>query len=108
MSTDLVWYNVEITIDGGQVIAGPAQNFTYYKYSTLYDIVPNMGPIRGGTNVTIVGKGFNQPGACNKTARFAVIETKPINETNDTLMFVVSPPVKVPDEVVVAVALNGQ
>jgi hypothetical protein len=59
MSTDLVWYNIEITIDGGTVIAGPAQNFTYYKYSQIFDIVPNMGPTRGGTKVKIVGLGFN-------------------------------------------------
>lgn len=67
-----------------------------------------MGPVRGGTKVTIVGLGFNHLGACNKTARFSVYELKPINETNDTAFFVSSPEVRVPDEVVVGVALNAQ
>lgn len=31
MKNDVMWYNLEITIDGGHVVAGPAQNFTYYK-----------------------------------------------------------------------------
>jgi len=39
--------------------------------------------------------------------RFAVFETKPINETLDTTIWVRSPKVNVPDAVVVGVALNG-
>jgi hypothetical protein len=54
------------------------------------------------------GSGFNQEGACNKTVRFATFEIKPIHETEDNLITVLSPQVKVADEVVVAVALNGQ
>ena len=42
------------------------------------DIQPDSGPISGGTTVKIVGKGLNPEGACNKTTRFSVFETKPI------------------------------
>ena len=41
--------------------------------------MPGLGPIRGNTTVAVMGKGFNHPGACNKTIRFATFETKPIN-----------------------------
>lgn len=109
MTNEMLWYNVEISIDGGREIAGPAFKFTYYKDPKLADIRPGAGPIKGGTTVAVVGLGgFNQEGACNKTVRFATIEVKPINETNDTMIWVKSPKVQVPDAVVVAVALNGQ
>jgi hypothetical protein len=63
--------------------------------------------VKGGTKVKIIGSGFNCDGSCNKTGRFSVFEMKPINETNDTFMWVTSPPAMIPDTVVVAVALNG-
>jgi hypothetical protein len=107
MTNQMLWYNVEITIDGGREIAGPAFKFTYYKDPKLSDIKPAAGPIRGGSTVSVVGSGFNQEGACNKTVRFSVFEVKPINETTDTTIWVKSPKVQIPDAVVVAVALNG-
>ena len=80
----------------------------YYKDPKLTDIKPNSGPTKGGTTVRVLGSGFNQEGACNKTLRFATFEVKPMNETNDTCIWVKSPAVKIPDAVVVSVALNGQ
>lgn len=59
MQNDLIWYNLEVTIDGGREIDGPAQNFTYYKDPKINDISPSMGPIKGGTLTQILGKGFN-------------------------------------------------
>jgi hypothetical protein len=40
--------------------------------------------------------------------RFATFEVKPINDTTDTTIWVKTPKVKIPDAVVVSVALNGQ
>jgi hypothetical protein len=80
----------------------------YYKDPWLQTIVPDSGPTRGGTLVKIIGGHFNQEGACNKTMRFSTYEMKSFNETNDTIAYVISPPVPIPDAVVVAVALNGQ
>ena len=105
------FYNVEITIDGGHQIEGPYQKFMYYRDPDILVISPPRGPISGGTKVRVDGKGFNQEGACNKTVRFATMETKPINETEDTKLFITAPGapmVKHPDQVVVSVALNGQ
>lgn len=107
MTNEMLFYYVEVTIDGGKGIYGPRKKFTYYKDPTLQDIVPDSGPIKGGTTIAIKGRGFNQEGACNKTVRFATFETKPINETTDTEIYVNSPKVSVPDATVVAVALNG-
>lgn len=104
----MIWYNVEITIDGGREFAGPAVRFTYYQEPKVLAIKPNSGPMRGGTTLSVVGQGFNQEGACNKVTRFSVFETKPIVDTNDTVALVLSPAANAPDAVVVAVALNGQ
>lgn len=109
MTDHMLFYMLEVTIDGGREIDGPAQKFTYYKDPILTAIIPDSGPVRGGTLVKIASKGgFNQEGACNKTARFATWEVKPFNETNDTAFFVHSPAVSIPDTVVVAVGLNAQ
>jgi hypothetical protein len=90
---DIIYYMVEVTIDGGRYIGGPAQKFSYYKDPVHLDIIPNSGPVRGGTQVRIAGTGLNHSCGCNKTARFSTWEVKPSNETSDTSMFVVSPAV---------------
>jgi hypothetical protein len=59
MTSKMLWYNVEITIDGGREITGPEQKFTYYKDPKITDITPGSGPVKGGTTVKIVGSGFN-------------------------------------------------
>lgn len=94
-------------MDGGREMSGSGFIFTYYKEPKILDIQPNSGPITGGTQVKVVGSGFNQEGACNKTLRFSVFETQPIVEVNDTFAYVHSPPANAPDSVVVAIALNG-
>lgn len=104
----MLWYNVEITIDGGREFAGPEQKFTYYRDPKITEVTPHSGPIKGGTKVKVFGTGFNQEGACNKVVRFSVFELRPTNENNDTCLHVTSPKVNIPDSVVVSVSLNGQ
>ena len=108
MTDHMLWYDVEITVDGGRERAGPAQRFNYYREPKILDISPNSGPMSGGTRVKVIGSGYNQEGACNKTLRFSVFETKPVNLVNDSLAIVTSPPATNPDAVVVSIALNGQ
>ena len=50
-SGDIVFYHLEISIDGGRNIEGPPQNFSYYKDPKLSAISPEVGPIKGGTVV---------------------------------------------------------
>ena len=58
--------------------------------------------------VRVAGQGLNHSCHCNKTVRFATAcEVKPINDSSDTSMFVLSPAVQIADAVVVAVAPNG-
>ena len=107
MTNEMIWYWLEVTIDGGREIAGPKQKFMYYKDPKIVQLIPDSGPTRGGTKVKVIGNGFTQEGACNRTTRFAVIEVKPINITNDTIMHVKTPKVPIPDATVFAIALNG-
>jgi hypothetical protein len=71
MQEEMLFYMLEVTIDGGSIIAGPAQKFMYYKDPWLSGIYPDSGPTRGGTIVRVAGTHYNQEGACNKTLRFA-------------------------------------
>ncbi len=63
----MLYYHIEITIDGGREIAGPYIKFNYYRDPKLTEIRPSSGPTKGGTTVRVFGSGFNQEGACNKT-----------------------------------------
>ena len=53
----------------------------------------------------IIGEKFN--GGCNVTARFGTIEVLTISH-NDTNLLADSPPVAVPGNAIIQVALNGQ
>lgn len=55
----MIFYYLEVTIDGGREIAGPAFKFMYYKDPKLTDIKPPRGPLAGNTIVKVLGSGFN-------------------------------------------------
>ena len=55
----LIWYNVQVTVDGGRELAGSGFTFTYFKEPKITDIQPNSGPVSGGTQVRVIGAGFN-------------------------------------------------
>ena len=74
----MLFYLMEITIDGGRAISGPAFQFNYYKDPKIYLVDPPSGPISGGTKVRVVASGMQQEGVCNKTVRFATFEQKPV------------------------------
>jgi hypothetical protein len=59
LTNEMIFYNLEVSIDGGREINGPAQKFTYYKDPKQVTVVPDSGPISGGTLVRIEGGGFN-------------------------------------------------
>ena len=42
-----------------------------------------MGGVEGDTTVKIMGSGFDQPGACNITTRFATYHAKPLKVEDD-------------------------
>jgi len=49
MTDHMLWYDIEITVDGGRERAGPGQKFNYYRDPKILDISPNSGPVTGGT-----------------------------------------------------------
>ena len=100
------FYNVEITLDG-TLFGGPPQRFNYYKEPEINSIFPIMGPIEGGTELTISGVGFGQTSVWNPTIRFGNIYAIP-SKISEYEIQVKTPEVDVPDAVVVAVGLNGQ
>lgn len=56
------FYDLQITLDG-TMYGGPPQRFTYYQDPDVREITPNMGPIDGGTEISIFGSGFKQAAA---------------------------------------------
>lgn len=58
-----MWYNVSVTLDGDYRTNSSAI-FRYYREPTISSISPVRGPIKGGTNSLIHGKGFAQKGIC--------------------------------------------
>jgi hypothetical protein len=68
---------------------------------------PSLGPLEGGTIVTVNGTGFDQNTTCGIILRLGIIELKPKHVTNETLVFV-SPKSPLPGTATFSVALNGQ
>jgi hypothetical protein len=81
--------------------------FDYYLFHTLTDIEPKNGPVTGHTPATVFGDLFNQTGVCNVTCRYDTTEVFNLGYTN-TQVRCDSPPVQVPSDAIVQVALNGQ
>jgi len=100
------FYDVKITLNRKD-LSGPAKRFSYYKEVTLKTVTPPGGPIEGGTNVQITGKGFRPECACNVTDRFGTMQIRPLNFTENTVN-VVAPNATIPDDVVVSHGINGQ
>ena len=99
-------YNLTIVVNNIDE-CGPAQEFYYYKSPVISSISPIMGGVDGDTTVKISGSGFDHPGACNITARFATYHAKPLL-VEDNYMIVKSPQANYTGSVVVQVSLNGQ
>jgi len=55
MKDKMLWYELEVTINGGREVYGPSSKFFYYKDPQIKELVPNSGPISGGTHVKVVG-----------------------------------------------------
>ena len=66
-----------------------------------------MGPIVGGTQSTLVGRGFKHENVCNLKIRYGALEVTP-QIVNNTAVKTVSPRVSVPDAVVLSPSGNGQ
>lgn len=66
-----------------------------------------MGPLTGGTNSIIRGKGFNQTNICAFTVRYGCMQL-PYTLINDTALNVTSFPVNMSGSIVASVSGNNQ
>jgi hypothetical protein len=68
---------------------------------------PALGPLEGGTTVTVNGTGFDQNTTCGIILRLGIIEFKPKNISSDHMVFI-APKSPLPGTATFSVALNGQ
>ena len=66
-----------------------------------------MGEVEDDTTIKLMGSGFDQPGACNITTRFATYHAKPLKVEDDYILLK-SPKANYTGSIVVQVSLNGQ
>jgi hypothetical protein len=99
-------YDVWITLNNKD-LTGTGIRFYYHKEVQIKSVTPPGGPVKGNTTTVIAGKGFNPTCCCNMTVRFSTYQVIP-DTWNDTHIIVNSPQVNIPDDVVVAVGINGQ
>ena len=100
-------HTVEVTLNGAETTDNKIK-FAYYpdpEISAVQD--SNKGPVIGGTQSTILGRGFKHENICDLKIRYGALETTPVI-VNNTLVKTVSPRVSVPDAVVLSPSGNGQ
>ena len=101
------FYTVDVSIDGGIEKTKSKESFTYYKQPKVTSVSPALGPIDGGSTMTIHGTGFDQSQAYKRTVKLGYIEVEPISYTKDT-MVIKTPAVAIPTTSIVSVSLNSQ
>lgn len=79
------FYNVSVTLDGGNDLSEVAMLFHYYKQPKVIDVTPDSGPIGGQTPVSIKVTGLTQPHLCDVHVRFANIDVDTKIKGDDTL-----------------------
>lgn len=104
------FYDVEVSIDGGRETSESDVKFEYYSEPSVTSISPGLGPVSGGTNVTVIGKGFAAKAVYKRVVRLGHIDIEGDSVTivNDTVMTFKTPQVTVENSAPVAIALNGQ
>jgi hypothetical protein len=107
IEADNAWFDVYITLDGGSELSTSNGRFEYYYDPKIIDLSPSLGPMEGGTTVTVNGTGFDQNTTCGIVLRLGIIEIKPHHVTNETLVFK-TPKSPLPGTATFSVALNGQ
>jgi hypothetical protein len=107
IEADNAWFDVYITLDGGTTLSDSNGRFEYYSEPFIYDLQPALGPMNGGTIVTVNGTGFDQNTTCGIIIRLGIIELRPLNITNETMTFR-APKSPLPGTATFSVSLNGQ
>ena len=101
------WVEVTVSLDGGNHMSNSSARFDYYADPVIKSVDPPLGPIKGGTLVTLNGTGFEAKAACKSVVRLGVLEVTPSSITNNTLQFR-APESPIPGTTVVSVSHNSQ
>ena len=81
--------------------------FWYYPDPEITAVLDSpLGPVEGGTDSNVMGRGFKHENVCNLKIRYGALEVTP-EITDDRKIQTVSPRVSVPDAVVLAPSGNG-
>jgi hypothetical protein len=106
VESDNSWFDVYVSIDGGNEISDTNGRFEYYTEPFINELTPALGPMEGGTLVTVNGTGFDQNSTCGIILRLGIIEFKPLNITAETMTFI-TPKTPLPGTAAFSVAMNG-
>lgn len=100
-----MFYFISITFDG-LFIANSTTKFWYYNDPKIKSVTPGMGPLAGGTEVLLIGRGFNQTNICDLTLK---MEQKlvPFKLINDTAIQFTTPKANVSGALVVSLSGNN-
>ena len=104
---DSGYYNLQVTIDGGHMIAGNPQRFDYYQQVMVKDVTPNKGPLMGNTEVRLNVTGLRQPGICGLKVRLGTYEYSPEVNSHGQLV-ITNDKVDYPGVLAVQVSYNDQ
>lgn len=96
-----------VTLDGGSELSDSNGRFEYYHEPFINELTPSLGPVNGGTLVTVNGTGFDQNTTCGIIVRLGIIELKPEQVTNESMVFK-APKSPLPGTAAFSVSLNGQ
>mmetsp|Transcript_24456 Transcript_24456/g.30450 ORF Transcript_24456/g.30450 Transcript_24456/m.30450 type:complete len:146 (+) Transcript_24456:762-1199(+) len=99
-------HTLEVTLNGAETTDNRIK-FAYYPDPEINQVLnSNLGPVQGGTQSTLVGRGYKHENVCNLKIRYGALETKP-EIFNDTVVRTISPRVSVPDAVVLSPSGNA-
>jgi hypothetical protein len=107
VDADNAWFDVFITLDGGSQLSDSSGRFEYYADPFINELSPALGPMNGGTIVTVNGTGFDQNTTCGIIIRLGIIELRPMSVTNESMIFK-APKSPLPGTAAFSVSLNGQ
>jgi hypothetical protein len=106
IDADNAWFDVYVTLDGGSELSESNGRFEYYTDPFINMLSPALGPLEGGTIVTVNGTGFDQNSTCGIVLRLGIIEFHPTKIASDHLIFK-SPKSPLPGTATFSVSLNG-
>ena len=100
-------HTIEVTLNGYEKTNNQVK-FWYYPDPEISQVLDSpLGPVEGGTDSTVMGRGFKHENVCNLKIRYSALEVTP-QIVNNTMVKTVSPRVSVPDAVILAPSGNGQ